>query len=606
MLSLNTLRSWFGTEHKSASNKDISKNAPELVDDLSAEYELIGQLAALHNAALVSETDLAGNITFANDTFCAVSKYGREELLGRNHRLLKSGKQPDDVFVKLWETISSGKFWKGEICNRAKDGTYYWVAATITPILGVDGKPAKYVGVRFDITHERELKEELQLHVEELKATEEELRTINDELHETNRHIRALQVELQCRMDAVNNANIVSETDLLGNITFANDTFCQISGYAREELMGVNHRILKSGHQPDEIFTELWETISAGKFWQGTVKNKTKNGGYYWVRATITPILGTDGKPVKYVSVRTDITAQIELEENLQQTLGNLSKANAELAAAKELLLEAMDETQNEIKDSIVYAERIQHALLPTPEVFAQRLPEGFECFVIFKPKDRVGGDFFWAGSWKNKTIVAIGDGTGHGVPGAFMSIVGVSALTKIVEDRGIIEPSSILEILDEEVRRGLNQTGAPDDIQDSLEATVCCLQPGKGTVSLASAMRQALHFHGGELIEIPGDRRPVGGTLYGEGEFTTKHITLQPGDCLYLFSDGYFSQFGGNDAGAKTMGRKRFKDIVSAGASLDMGAQKLALEQHLYDWKGDLHKQTDDVIIVGIKYKGQ
>ena len=605
MLSLNTFKSWFGAEDKITSNKEISKVKTEEAQDLSTEYELIGQLAALHNAALVSETDLAGNIIFANDTFCAISKYSRAELIGRNHRILKSGKQADEIFVELWETISAGKFWKGEICNRAKDGTYYWVAATITPVLGVDGKPIKYIGVRFDITHERELKEELQLHIEELKATEEELRTINDELHETNRHIRALQIELQCRMDAVNNANIVSETDLLGNITFVNDKFCEISGYSADELLGKNHRILKSGHQPDEIFVELWETISAGKFWQGLVKNKKKDGGYYWVRATVTPILGSDGKPAKYISVRTDVTEQIELEENLAESIKSQIKLNAELAAAKELLEEAMDETQNEIKDSIVYAERIQYALLPTPETFAQRLPEGYECFVIFMPKDRVGGDFYWVGNWKNKTIVAVGDGTGHGVPGAFMSIVGIGALTKIVEDRGIIEPSSILEILDEEVRRGLNQTGQADDIQDSLEATVCCLQPGKGNVSLASAMRQAIHIHNGELVEIAGDRRPVGGTLYGKGEFTTKQINLQPGDCLYLFSDGFFSQLGGEDKVAKTMGRKRFKDILSASAGLDMNAQKNALLQHLGDWKGEIRKQTDDVVIVGLKYKG-
>ncbi|MDW8333976.1 MAG: PAS domain S-box protein, partial [Bacteroidia bacterium] len=277
MFSLKVFKSWFDAETKAASNKETQKTPPSDPDQQETqnlEFELIGQLAALHNAALVSETDLLGNITFANDTFCAVSKYSRAELIGQNHRILKSGKQPDELFEDLWRTISSGRFWKGEICNRAKDGSFYWVAATITPILGAEGKPIKYVGVRFDITRERELKEELQQHVEELKAAEEELRATNEELYETNRRLHALQIELECRMEAVNNAAIVSETDLLGNITFVNDKFCEISGYSREELIGQNHRILKSGHQPDEIFIELWENISAGKFWQGIVKNK--------------------------------------------------------------------------------------------------------------------------------------------------------------------------------------------------------------------------------------------------------------------------------------------------------------------------------------------
>ncbi|MCS7084665.1 MAG: serine/threonine-protein phosphatase [Bacteroidia bacterium] len=313
-------------------------------------------------------------------------------------------------------------------------------------------------------------------------------------------------------------------------------------------------------------------------------------------------ILGADGKPAKYISIRADITEQIELERQLSDALKSQTKLNAELSAAKELLEAAMDETQNELKDSIAYAERIQQALMPSAATFAERLPKNFECFVLYFPKERIGGDFYWIGSWKNKTIVAVGDGTGHGVPGAFMSIVGIGALTKLVEDRGIIEPSSILEILDEEIRRSLNQTGSPDDIQDSLEMTVCCFQEGKNVVSLSSAMRQVLHFHDGELLEINGDRRPVGGTLHGQSPFSSRQITLQAGDCLYLFSDGFFSQLGGDETPAKTMGRKRFKEIVSSIAPLDMNTQKEALIRHFNDWKGEVRKQTDDVVVIGVR----
>lgn len=133
------------------------------------EKDYQGLLSALDKTALVSMTDNKGNILYANPKFIEVSRYSLPELLGQNHRILKSHQQPDEMFVELWKTISSGQVWRGEIKNRAKDGTYYWVDTSIAPILGANGEPEKYISVRFLITDKKKAEEEAKKHSDGLE-----------------------------------------------------------------------------------------------------------------------------------------------------------------------------------------------------------------------------------------------------------------------------------------------------------------------------------------------------------------------------------------------------------------------------------------------------
>jgi len=159
--------------------------------------EIDQQLNSLNQAAILSIADANGDIIYANDNFCKISKYSMEELLGKNHRILKSGKQPDGLFVGMWKMISSGRTWKGEIINKAKDGTFYWVDTTITPFKGVDGKIEKYVAIRFDITNTKNQMEELAKQGEELQTQQEELKQMNEELEEQAQNLIQQQEELQ-------------------------------------------------------------------------------------------------------------------------------------------------------------------------------------------------------------------------------------------------------------------------------------------------------------------------------------------------------------------------------------------------------------------------
>ena len=284
-------------------------------EQLRASLKEIDDLkAALDEHAIVAITDPSGKITYVNDKFCAISKYAREELIGQDHRIINSGYHPKAVIKDLWNTLAHGKVWKGELKNKAKDGSYYWVDTTIVPFLGSDGKPRQYVAIRADIT--------------ERKRAEEQLRSSFKEIADLK--------------SALDEHAIVAITDPSGRITYVNDKFCAISKYSREELLGQDHRIINSGHHPKELIKELWTTIAHGKVWKGELKNRAKDGSYYWVDTTIMPFLNESGKPYQYVAIRADITERKRAEEEIQQLNADLEKRvslrTAELEAANQEL----------------------------------------------------------------------------------------------------------------------------------------------------------------------------------------------------------------------------------------------------------------------------
>jgi PAS domain S-box-containing protein len=265
--------------------------------------ELNDLKAALDEHAIVAVTDSKGKITYVNDKFCAISKYARAELLGQDHRIINSGYHPKQFIRAIWETIGSGRVWKGEIKNKAKDGTFYWVDTTIVPYLGEDGKPIQYIAIRADIT-ERKVAAE---HVAEA------LRELND--------LKA----------AIDEHAIVAITDSRGKITYVNDKFCEISKYRREELLGRDHRIINSGYHPKQFIRAIWETITSGRVWKGEIRNKAKDGSFYWVDTTIVPYLDSSGKPKQYIAIRADISDRKRADEQTTQALQELNDLKAAL-----------------------------------------------------------------------------------------------------------------------------------------------------------------------------------------------------------------------------------------------------------------------------------
>ncbi|MFE4429802.1 PAS domain-containing protein [Peribacillus butanolivorans] len=258
--------------------------------------ELVDLMYALDESTIVAFTDEKGKIQSINKKFCEVSQYSAAELIGKDHRIINSGYHSKEFMRNLWRTISTGSVWRGEIKNRAKDGTYYWVDTTIVPFLNEIGSPYKYLAIRKEITEYKRVVEELKKSVNKL-------------------------VDFQFALDA---SSIVAITDQRGTIKFVNDQFCQISEFSKEELIGQNHRIINSGFHSREFFYDLWRTISSGKVWKGEIKNKTKGGTYYWVDTTIVPFLDEHNKPYQYLAIRYEVTKRKIAEEEIQKMTGKI------------------------------------------------------------------------------------------------------------------------------------------------------------------------------------------------------------------------------------------------------------------------------------------
>ncbi|HCT31088.1 MAG TPA: hypothetical protein DIW31_10240, partial [Bacteroidales bacterium] len=251
---------------------------------------------------------------------------------------------------------------------------------------------------------------------------------------------------------------------------------------------------------------------------------------------------------------------------------------------------------KKEITDSIRYASRIQRAILPSDEMLLQTLPQHF---VVFLPRDIVSGDFFWLSQNGGKIVIVAADCTGHGVPGAFMSMLGVSFLYEIVNKEGIMQPASILNFLRDHVKHTLSQTGKKDEAKDGMDISLCVFDPHEMKLEWAGAYNPLYLIRNGELIEYKADKMPIAIHMNDHMSFTNHEIALQKGDSFYISSDGYADQFGGAD-GRKFMSKK-YKELLLQICNKPMDEQKsIILKEHL-DWKGH-HEQVDDILVMGVR----
>lgn len=257
---------------------------------------------------------------------------------------------------------------------------------------------------------------------------------------------------------------------------------------------------------------------------------------------------------------------------------------------------EEIEKQKEEITDSIKYAKRIQNAILPSKELAEEILPEHF---ILFRPRDIVSGDYYWMHKSGDKLIVAAADCTGHGVPGAFMSMLGVSFLNEIVHKNNLLQPNLILNLLRESVKRTLGQTGKEGEAKDGMDIAMCMVDLETMTLQYAGAYNPLYLFRNGELIETKADKMPIGIYIREKESFTNNEIAIQKGDTFYIFSDGYHDQFGGKDGGKyKSV---PFKNYLASIQDKNMAEQREMLNKNIEEWKGNLD-QTDDIIVIGVR----
>jgi serine phosphatase RsbU (regulator of sigma subunit) len=280
------------------------------------------------------------------------------------------------------------------------------------------------------------------------------------------------------------------------------------------------------------------------------------------------------------------------LENKVQERTEMLSKKTEELAQKSEII----EKNKGNLLASIRYAQRIQEAIMPHEKTLKKYF---IESFMLYKPRDIVSGDFYFIGQKNDILYLAVVDCTGHGVPGAFMSILGETSLKHIVSSTHRTDPAEILEIFDREITNALNENQEDRNSYDGMVIGLCAINPKTQELLFAGAERPVYILRNSQLIELKGDKSIIGGSSNNEKTFTSEKFYLQKNDIIYLFSDGYSDQFGG--ANKKKYSIKRFQETLLNIAHFPLQEQKEYLEEHFEEWKGSF-TQIDDVLIIAIK----
>jgi serine phosphatase RsbU (regulator of sigma subunit) len=289
-------------------------------------------------------------------------------------------------------------------------------------------------------------------------------------------------------------------------------------------------------------------------------------------------------------------------EESLQKSIENerlVREQNAMLEQkVKERTLELqeqkeiVEEKNKEIVDSINYAKRIQYTLLAHESEFTKHLSEHF---IVFKPKDIVSGDFYWATEYGNKFYLAVCDSTGHGVPGAFMSLLNISFLNEAINEHSIEMPNEVFNY----VRKRLIDNGSQDDQKDGMDGILISFDRKKGQVHYAAANNPPLLVRNHTAVDMQYNKMPVGKGIKDDS-FTHYEFVPEKGDVLYLFTDGYSDQFGG-PKGKKYKYKRLIEKLVEISKNV-LSVQKKEIENDFLNWKGNL-EQVDDVLVIGIRF---
>ena len=307
-----------------------------------------------------------------------------------------------------------------------------------------------------------------------------------------------------------------------------------------------------------------------------------------------TPLSNSDQLGSALLKMREDLAENERvLEEKVRMRTAEVVKQKEEIEQQKLQI----EEYYVQVTDSINYAKRIQDAILPPERLATELLPQSF---ILFKPKDIVSGDFYWLEKANNKVFFAAVDCTGHGVPGAFMSIVGHNNLKNALQKTNGESPAKVLDELNRGVSETLHQREDGSSSKDGMDIACCAINFETLELEYAGAYNPLYILRDGEIEQIKANKFPIGSFLTKKvDQFTNNKVQLKKGDILYLFSDGYADQFGG--AKSRKLMYKRFRELLISISYLPMVEQRNQLDDFLSDWMGD-EEQVDDIIVMGVK----
>jgi PAS domain S-box-containing protein len=412
--------------------------------------------------------------------------------------------------------------------------------------------------------------------VYQLKMRQNELQSIIENMEEL---IIARTLELEQKNKELERISIVAEKtenaimlmDEKGNILWINDYFTLIYGYSLAEFIKVRgNNILQTSFNPD-ISSLLSTCIMEKRAVYYDALNVKCNGQKIWAQTSLTPILGPDGNIKHLVTIDSDITSIKNVEEKLL-------------------------ERNNEIMESLEYARRIQRAAFPSIDYINKIIPRNF---IFWKPLDIVSGDFYWTRQKNNRIVIVVGDCTGHGVPGALLSMMGCSFLEEILSDYSNENAADILQKIQFLFEKRLRQRVMGTTVNDGMDVGICVIDLPAKTLSFAGANLD-LVFVDNSLHQFKGNRMCIGRQSVTNYSFTNHVLNIDKDYTFYMFTDGYYSQFGGEKG-------KKFKKSCLLGVleqinGLAFPEQKNKLKNILNNWMQSQYSQIDDILIFGFK----
>lgn len=542
-----------------------------------AEIKKLSLVASeIDNGVLMADKEL--KVEWVNNAFERMTGYELEDV---------KGKSPVDIFgqddpeanAAIIQSIMAGKPIAVEMLIYTKNRERsLWIDLTITPLLSKQGEIEGVISISTDIT--------------ERKQAERELR-------ESEARFRTVLMEAP---------NAVIITDSKGGITFFNKQAEEYFGYNQVEIIEQDIEVLVNlnlkANKKHEKFSAI-NTSHLGK--EKDVFAKRKDGSLFPIEGTLNPY-ATEGEKGLIVMVK-DVTEQklAEEEENrfkamlelkVEERTKELNRINKLLEKEAEIrkkISEDLEQRNHDMTSSIIYAEKLQNAMLPSLRMFERSFNESF---LINKPKDIVSGDFYWFHKTRQKIMIACADCTGHGVPGAFMSMMGVELLNKVVIEQEWKFPSLVLELLDEGIINTLKQGNVA--MTDGMDISFCMIDKSENKLQFAGAMHSLVMVSEGKLTVHKGNRFGLGGYINsGRKKFETLEIDYKEGDMIYMFTDGFADQFGG-DRNKKLMA-SRMKDWLLEVSELPAEKQQRILSNKHEDWQG-ANEQVDDILLVGIR----
>jgi sigma-B regulation protein RsbU (phosphoserine phosphatase) len=375
-------------------------------------------------------------------------------------------------------------------------------------------------------------------------------------------------------LDKLNTLIVVLNND--GSIDYVSKSAQQLLGYNPQELLGTNWWEMTRFSKPEGemVKTRIINIFKDNRIATQTFEHelKTSAGGKKWVRWNVSYL-----NDEQLIGIGYDITNNKLNEKKL-------------LESNKQLL-----EQNKDITDSIYYAQRIQQSILQTPEQLKNYFDDSF---LLYKPKDIVSGDYYWFYEDDVYKYISVVDCTGHGVPGAMMSMVANSMFKEVFINRKTSDPSEILKALDEELAKSINRN-QDASFNDGMDVSLVRIDKKSNELVFSGAFRSILIARGNEVTELKGSRYPIGFYSGVEKAFDNNTFQLEKNDSVYLFTDGFIDQFGGERN--KKLNKSNFKDLISTIHEMSMEEQEAFLDYSFNNWKQD-QEQTDDVLVVGVR----